>query len=274
MSYKNVFALSFALILTAGCSHYHIGMWVAEDGAVPDADQDGVADDRDDCIKTPLQTPVDERGCVIDDDSDGVANLLDLCPGTPPDTVVDNEGCPVEQDSDVAIDASDNCRDGVEADGKDCDLKSGEDDPFAGADDALSDCRAVWESGDNARWGCAELSAMLPSLSNVHFSLDSWELMPEAFPLLEQVVMLLQAQPEILLRVIGYTDNQGSEEYNMELSRQRAQTVVEYLVARGIDPTRLEAHGRGEAEAVASNADQSGRSQNRRVEFVAGYRRL
>ena len=68
--------------------------------------------------------------------------------------------------------------------------------------------------------------------------------------------------------VIGHTDNIGSDSYNSELSQRRAESVKNYAVAQGISSSRLTTVGKGEAEPIADNSNESGRSQNRRVEIV------
>ena len=71
------------------------------------------------------------------------------------------------------------------------------------------------------------------------------------------------------LAVTGHTDSTGSDKYNQALSERRAQSVTNYLVENGIDSKRIETMGMGESQPIASNATESGRSQNRRVELVS-----
>ena len=70
------------------------------------------------------------------------------------------------------------------------------------------------------------------------------------------------------MEVIGYTDSVGNSDYNQQLATQRAVSVRQALIERGIDPARLKAYGRGDADPVASNATAQGRAQNRRVEVL------
>ena len=70
------------------------------------------------------------------------------------------------------------------------------------------------------------------------------------------------------LRIEGYTDSIGSESYNMELSRKRAQAVANYLISQGIDATRLMVIPMGESNPIASNKNAEGRAMNRRVEII------
>ncbi len=68
--------------------------------------------------------------------------------------------------------------------------------------------------------------------------------------------------------VEGFTDSQGAAQYNVDLSQRRADAVRDYIVQRGFDATRIQAHGIGEARPVADNATAEGRANNRRVEIV------
>jgi outer membrane protein OmpA-like peptidoglycan-associated protein len=74
------------------------------------------------------------------------------------------------------------------------------------------------------------------------------------------------------IRVIGYTDSEGTEKYNMALSIRRAEAVKEYMVSDGVAPSIMKVSGEGEANPVASNATAEGRAQNRRVDIYVGRR--
>src|SRR5690606_31233423 len=102
----------------------------------------------------------------------------------------------------------------------------------------------------------------------INFGSDSARILTGSMPQLEQVVELLQGLPGLALSVEGHTDDTGTAERNLQLSRQRAQAVVDALVERGIDPGRLTARGLGRDAPVASNETPAGRAANRRVELV------
>jgi len=69
--------------------------------------------------------------------------------------------------------------------------------------------------------------------------------------------------------VVGHSDSKGAEDVNIRVSTSRAQIVVDYLIANGIDAETLKAEGRGEAEPIGDNDTEAGRQQNRRVEIIA-----
>ena len=69
------------------------------------------------------------------------------------------------------------------------------------------------------------------------------------------------------IEISGHTDNVGAEDYNQKLSQERAQSVADYLIGKGIESTRLKAIGYGEGRPIAFNGDEEGRQTNRRVEF-------
>ncbi|OGV10966.1 MAG: hypothetical protein A3J84_07150 [Ignavibacteria bacterium RIFOXYA2_FULL_37_17] len=104
-------------------------------------------------------------------------------------------------------------------------------------------------------------------LVGVNFQFNSAQLTPESYPILFYAVQNLNENPDTKVEIQGHTDNIGSEQYNMKLSEERAQTVRDYLVAKGIDPSRLTVKGYGESMPVADNSTPEGRSLNRRIEF-------
>jgi len=117
------------------------------------------------------------------------------------------------------------------------------------------------------RDGCIEEKQTVIMLSTVLFTLNSSDLKPEAKKQLDQIASGLKAQPTVTVEIGGHTCNIGTEQYNLALSKRRANTVRDYLVQQGIDASRLTAEGYGEFSPVASNDTEEGRQQNRRVEF-------
>jgi outer membrane protein OmpA-like peptidoglycan-associated protein len=104
-------------------------------------------------------------------------------------------------------------------------------------------------------------------LEHVEFEFDKAVLLPKALPELDKLVKLLQHKPALQIEVIGHTDNQGSSEYNLNLSKLRAAAVIDYLTSKGIDKQRLTATGKGDTEPLQANDTEAGRQVNRRVSF-------
>jgi outer membrane protein OmpA-like peptidoglycan-associated protein len=109
---------------------------------------------------------------------------------------------------------------------------------------------------------------LLVTLGDVLFLTGRYELQPAAASRIDKLASFLQRFPEKRLRIEGYTDSTGSTTSNRELSERRAEAVRSALVARGIDPARIELAAYGEAYPVASNNTLDGRALNRRVEVV------
>jgi len=107
------------------------------------------------------------------------------------------------------------------------------------------------------------------ALYGVYFDTDKDVVKAESQPTLEEVVKLLKSEPSLRLHVVGHTDNQGKQEYNLDLSRRRAASVVRELTVKyGIAANRLDSFGCGLYAPVAPNTSDDGREKNRRVELV------
>ncbi len=107
------------------------------------------------------------------------------------------------------------------------------------------------------------------ALDNIYFDFGRATLTPESAPALTEMARLLSDHPAVSVYVVGHTDNVGSYEANMELSRARAAAVVDALVSRhGVQRTRIVPAGVGPLAPIASNDTEEGRSKNRRVELV------
>jgi outer membrane protein OmpA-like peptidoglycan-associated protein len=105
-------------------------------------------------------------------------------------------------------------------------------------------------------------------LKNIFFEFAKARLLPESFPELNKLVHLLKTYSSIKVRIMGHTDNVGTEARNLRLSDRRAQSVVAYLTQQGINAQRLTFKGFGESRPIDTNATKEGRQNNRRVEFV------
>ena len=106
-------------------------------------------------------------------------------------------------------------------------------------------------------------------LRNVNFELDSAQLTASSKLILDNVATTLKAPSNnnIAVQIGGHTDVVGTEAYNLMLSQQRAESVRQYLIGKGVDASRLRAEGFGTSQPLASNDSEEGRAQNRRVEF-------
>jgi len=113
-----------------------------------------------------------------------------------------------------------------------------------------------------------QLTTSLGNFSDAYFEFDDYRIGEASYPILDQVVEILNRYPTLKLEIAAHTDNVGSFEYNMNLSQRRAQSMVDYLVEKGIDAERLIGKGYGESRPIASNANEEGKMLNRRVEFI------
>ena len=104
-------------------------------------------------------------------------------------------------------------------------------------------------------------------INNIFFDFNKSELRPESFPELNRLAKVLQENPDRKVEISGHTCSMGTEAYNLDLSKRRAQSVVGYLISVGCDDASLIARGYGEGKPIASNETEEGRTQNRRVEF-------
>lgn len=247
-----------------------------------DTDGDGYLDPQDGCPNEPedFDGVADQDGCPDDQDSDldGLADSRDLCPADPEDVdgYLDTDGCPeVDNDADGVLDAADRCANDPEdfdsfEDENGCPDRDNDTD---GLPDAADDCPNEAGPADNR--GCPRVyrnvevtGTNIRIHQTIQFEFNKAIIRPVSFPILDTVAQVLRDFPTITVEVQGHTDDRGNDDYNMRLSDQRAQSVREYLVGRGIDPTRLQARGYGETRPIESNRTGRGRAVNRRVEFV------
>lgn len=118
---------------------------------------------------------------------------------------------------------------------------------------------SVQRDGDN-------INLVLPG--NITFATGKSDIQPDFNKVLDSVVLVLNEYDKTLILVSGHTDSVGSEESNMTLSKQRADSVGQYLLAKGVIEARVETIGLGEGYPIADNATPEGRAQNRRVELT------
>lgn len=103
---------------------------------------------------------------------------------------------------------------------------------------------------------------------NIEFEYDKADILPQSIPLLNQVIDALNRNPKMKILICGHTDDIGSDEYNLKLSKQRAKAVYDYLVKNGIKPERLKTEGYGKTKPLVPNDSDENRRINRRTEFI------
>jgi outer membrane protein OmpA-like peptidoglycan-associated protein len=104
-------------------------------------------------------------------------------------------------------------------------------------------------------------------LNNVFFDHDKSELRKESFDELNKLTNFLNDHPLVRIELGGHTDSTGTEEHNIRLSLERAGSVKQYLINKGINPLRIKAVGYGSSVPIADNLQEEGRALNRRTEL-------
>jgi outer membrane protein OmpA-like peptidoglycan-associated protein len=260
-----------------------------------DSDMDGVSDKKDKCPNTPAGVAVDENGCPKDSDGDGVADDIDECPtvaglsslkGCPDkdkDGIADKDdacpdvagvkslkGCP-DADGDGVADKDDKCPDtkrGIKVDASGCPADQDKD----GVADSEDDCPTV--AGTKANRGCPEKQAEakpaetgIEKIVPVYFDYDKSSYKSGEKAKVDKVISLLKKNKDYKVNIVGYTDNKGTDEYNLNLSKRRINTVVNSLTSGGIKKARISTEAKGKANPGSNNDTDEGRAMNRRVEF-------
>ncbi len=176
---------------------------------------------------------LEAQDLLKDSDGDGVADKLDKCPGTEAGVKVDGSGCPLDVDAD-------------------------------GIPDSKDACPTV--KGTAEYNGCPPPMTATATGNVIQFEFDSSVLRTDAFPILDRISSDLRSNSSARVQLDGHASSEGTNEYNMTLSRDRANSVKTYLVNSGVAASRISTSAFGESRPVASNATESGRIANRRVE--------
>lgn len=236
-----------------------------------DSDGDGIPDDIDRCPLDPedLDAFQDEDGCPdADNDGDGIVDRLDACPNDA--GPIENRGCPiVDRDGDGVLDPQDKCPAlaGIKENAG-CPDVDRDGDTVADRMDKCPEQFGPPPDGCPKKYTLVEVKReRIEIRQQVHFDTAKYRILPASFPLLNQVVQVLNDFPKMRISIEGHTDSVGTEVSNLRLSQQRAEAVRDYLMAKGIGPARLDATGFGPTRPVASNKTAKGRAQNRRTEF-------
>ncbi len=228
----------------------------------PDSDNDGIEDAKDDC---PNEAGLAEFNGCPDSDGDGIPDNKDACP-----TVAgpkELNGCP-DSDGDGVADKDDECPNVAgPAANKGCPWPDRDGDGVADKDDACPD-----KVGTVANNGCPEVTEAVAKTLNdyaktILFDTGKTSIKFESAEILTNIAGILKEYSYAKFNVDGHTDSVGSEKTNQKLSEGRAQAVVDWLVANGIDASRLKATGYGESKPLMDNNTKEGRARNRRVEI-------
>lgn len=255
------------------CPNTPLGVTVDENGCPLDADKDGVDDYIDKCPNTPLGAIVDSIGCPLDSDKDNVYDYIDRCPNTPIGVAVDSIGCPFDSDKDGVADYIDQCPNtpnNIIVDEKGCPIDS-DNDGIIDADD-----KCPHNAGPESNYGCPEIKKEVRNLfkkamTGIQFESGKAIIKKISYPLLDQIVAIMELNPEYHLTISGHTDSAGDDDKNMLLSIERAQAVGMYFIGKGIDFRRLTTQGFGETKPIADNKTTKGKALNRRVEFEISF---
>ncbi len=116
--------------------------------------------------------------------------------------------------------------------------------------------------------GCSDRVKAVLAQGRIEFDKGAAEITSESYPLIDRVAGILMRCPQSQVEVGGYSDSDGSEENNLQLTQTRAQAVVDYLIDAGVRFERLTAVGYGEANPIADNSTEAGKAANRRIEFT------
>ncbi|WP_431157167.1 OmpA family protein [Winogradskyella poriferorum] len=231
----------------------------------PDSDNDGIQDSKDDCPNT--AGLAEFNGCP-DSDGDGVMDKDDKCPNTAGLKAL--AGCP-DADGDGVADGDDNCpNEAGPAANNGCPWPDTDGDGVLDKDDKCPN-----EAGEVALDGCprqAPTPAIMKTLNDyaktILFDTGKSTIKDQSEQVLQNITAILKEYPNSRFSIDGHTDSTGSATLNQKLSEKRANAVIDYLVANGIDANRLEGKGYGENNPIANNKTREGRKANRRVEVV------
>jgi OOP family OmpA-OmpF porin len=252
-----------------------------------DNDGDGILDVNDSCplVKEDYDGDSDEDGCPEgregDRDGDGIPDEVDECPDEPEDFdgFEDDDGCPDrDNDGDGILDENDLCPDDPEdfdgfEDEDGCPDPDNDGDRILDVDDACPNDPETY-NGNEDEDGCPDKGLVILEdtqitiLQKVYFETDSAIIKPQSFPLLDAVAATLNSSPQItLVEIQGHADDRGSDQYNIKLTRARAESVMNALIERGVIKDRLRSAGYGERCPIDPKRNPAAWEKNRRVEF-------
>lgn len=235
---------------------------LAEFNGCPDSDGDGIEDRNDEC---PNEAGLAEFNGCPDTDGDGIADPQDECPTVA--GLAEMNGCP-DADGDGVKDSDDECpNEAGPAENNGCPWQDKDNDGVLDKDD---ECPEV--AGTVANNGCPEPTVEVIEELNEYsrtilFDLNKATVRGESTETLESIAEIMKEYPQTIFHIGGHTDSTGSAAYNEKLSRERAESVRQFLIGAGIPAKRLTSEGYGESQPIASNSTAKGRQENRRVEI-------
>lgn len=253
------------------CANTPEGALVDPMGCPLDTDGDAVWDGIDQCDDTPAGVKVDIHGCPLDGDGDEVPDYLDKELDTPRGAVVDKDGVAVDSDSDGVPDGLDECPDtqaAVAVDMKGCPIDADQD----GVADSVDQCLGTGMGVNVDEYGCPFVPRITTTITlsdNVKYASGSFSLTEGAKMVLDTIALSMIAYPDTKIKISGFADASGAEDFNLELSQKRADAVRDYLVSKGAPAERMTSVGYGEDPQyfIADNDTVEGRHKNRRVEI-------
>ena len=230
----------------------------------PDQDNDGIADKDDNCPT--VAGTRENNGCpFMDADGDGIKDEADNCPGLK--GPVENHGCPYQDtDNDSIPDKDDDCPSiPGSAIFKGCPDTDGD-----GISDKNDICPTIAGVATNS--GCPEvkkeeLEILLKAFDNLEFETGKSIIKKSSFTSLNILAELMARRTDFKLSLSGHTDDEGTPESNLALSKTRTLAVKNYLVQKGTDENRIKTEWFGQTIPLASNTTSEGRKKNRRVEM-------
>jgi OOP family OmpA-OmpF porin len=255
---------------------------VVIDKPVNDSDGDGIIDDDDRCIRDVEDKDgfEDTDGCPdLDNDADGVPDDADKCPLEKENrnNIDDDDGCPdTDEDKDGIIGSRDKCptepedQDGFQ-DEDGCIDADNDGDGVADAKDKCPTEAETW-NGYQDEDGCKDklpdaVRKFTGVIEGITFKKDSDQIQKKSFRLLDRAVGVMKEYVDVKIEISGHTSDEGEHDYNVDLSKRRAESVKTYLVGQGIATDRVQTIGYGPDKPIADNKTKKGRERNRRIEF-------
>ncbi|SEF78649.1 Thrombospondin type 3 repeat-containing protein [Halpernia humi] len=236
-----------------------------------DKDKDGILDKDDACPDVPgiASTNPEFNGCP-DTDGDGVFDKVDKCPEVA--GPADNDGCPwPDTDNDGVLDKDDACPTVAgPVENKGCPWPDTDNDGILDKDDACPTVPGLAEYNGCPKPQTEIADEATKALKGIFFDFGKASLRPESSDKLDQAASIVKSSNGGTFLVTGETDKKGSEAYNLQLSRERAASVVAALEARGVSSDQLKSKGVGEANAtVPETASDAERMADRKVVVTA-----